>query len=617
MLSEYLKKHPIEPLLRQKGRKLFPSADDRDSWDGITAEQREEIRALNVEYAAPYPMRTATEFLAYVRNDSRLADEDPYFFRRRKLCASVLACCVFPEAPIDPVIDGIWCIAEETSWVVSAHNVNPIPGAPAPAEYPLPDPDDPYVDLFSAQTGMILSLTLHLLGSRLDAETPMLRERIVREIRRRILEPFRRREDFWWMGNIRKDLCNWTPWILSNILVCAALDPMPNHELAAIIERACEMLDRYLDIIPEDGGCDEGPGYWNMAGGSLMDFLEFLEKLTGGDSVAEGSGEHSAWTAPLLQETKIRNLLCFPRNAALGGGWFANFADSDARPMISGERLQAAGERLGDNSLIRLGARMRGSLRDQLSDLPHLTRALKLIFHPAPAENGGEAETYGDVWLPDLQMRIVRRGTFVLACKGGHNGENHNHNDVGSFILTAEGEPEIVDAGNMLYSAKTFSSRRYTLWNVRAAYHNLPLIGSFEEKEGTEYAARNAETTENGFSLDLAAAYEKAAGIRSLRRTFALDEDGLILTDDISLETGLPVTWVFMLRHQPVLSYGQADTGRIILHFPEELEAEVEEIRMTDARMAGIWHDSLWRLLLRGRPATEMRAVFSVRKKEP
>jgi len=606
MLREYMKTHPVEPLLREEGRDLFPAADDRERWEGIDPGLREEIRGLNAEYAAPYPMRTATEFLAYVRSDSRLADEDPYFFRRRKLCASVLACCAFPEAPIDPVIDGIWCIAEETSWVVSAHNINPIPGAPAPAEYPLPDPDDPYVDLFSAQTGMILSLTLHLLGSRLDAETPMLRERIVREIRRRILEPFRRREDFWWMGNIRKDLCNWTPWILSNILVCAALDPMTKGELAEIIGRACEMLDRYLDIVPEDGGCDEGPGYWNMAGGSLMDFLEVLEKLTGGES---GSG----WTAPLLRETKIRNLLCFPRNAALGGGWFANFADSDARPMISGERLQAAGERLGDDSLIHLGVRMRGSLRDQLSDLPHLTRALALIFHPIPAESIRAEETPGDVWLPDLQMRIVRRGTFVLACKGGHNGENHNHNDVGSFILTAGGEPEIIDAGNMLYSAKTFSSRRYTLWNVRAAYHNLPMIGEFEEREGTEHRARSVTASGNGLALDLAAAYEEAAGIRSLRRTFALEENGLTLTDEISLETPQPVTWVFMLRHKPATATGRADAGQITLRFPEELETAVEEIPMADTRMAGIWHESLWRLTLHGKAARERRAVFSVR----
>ena len=63
MLSEYLKTQPIEPMLRDEGRNLFPPAEDRKSWEAISPEQREEIRALNAEYAAPYPMRTATESL--------------------------------------------------------------------------------------------------------------------------------------------------------------------------------------------------------------------------------------------------------------------------------------------------------------------------------------------------------------------------------------------------------------------------------------------------------------------------------------------------------------------------------------------------------------------------
>ena len=76
MLRESMKTHPVEPLLREDGRDLFPAADDRERWEGIDPGLREEIRGLNAEYAAPYPMRTATEFLAYVRSDSRLADED-------------------------------------------------------------------------------------------------------------------------------------------------------------------------------------------------------------------------------------------------------------------------------------------------------------------------------------------------------------------------------------------------------------------------------------------------------------------------------------------------------------------------------------------------------------
>ena len=129
-------------------------------------------------------------------------------------------------------------------------------------------------------------------------------------------------DDFWWMGFRRKDLNNWTPWILSNILVCAVYDPMPRARLAALLERACGMLDRYLDTLPEDGGCDEGAGYWNMAGGALLDCLEILEKVTGGKMA-------------FRQDEKIRNIMAFPAKMEMGGGWFANFADCDARPNMT------------------------------------------------------------------------------------------------------------------------------------------------------------------------------------------------------------------------------------------------------------------------------------------
>ena len=285
MFTAFLQQHPMEEMIRNGTRKLYPAAEDRQAWDGIPEESRKEIRELAAAYREiPYPMRRATGFLAFVRDGSRQADEKPYFTRRRKLCAAVLHACAFPEeAETDAIIDGIWCICEESSWVISAHNVNPVPGAPTAAEYPLPDPKKPYIDLFSAQTGMILSLTSALLKDSLDAVTPMIRERIREEIRGRILRPFTATDDFWWMGVRRKDLNNWTPWILSNVMVCAILDPMPRENLAEILKRCCEMLDRYLDVLPEDGGCDEGAGYWNMAGGALLDCLELLEKVTGGE----------------------------------------------------------------------------------------------------------------------------------------------------------------------------------------------------------------------------------------------------------------------------------------------------------------------------------------------
>ena len=596
MLTAFLRDHPMREMLAGGTRVLFPPAEDRRAWEGIPDGYRREIRELAGKYAAvTWPARTASGFLAFVTTGSRRADEDPYFTRRRKLCAEVLCACLDPDAGMDDIVDGIWMICEESTWVISAHNVNPIPGAPAAADYPLPDIRKPYVDLFCAQTGMILSLTASLLGKRLDAVSPLIRKRIREEIRRRILRPFMATDDFWWMGFRRKDLNNWTPWILSNIMVCAVYDPMPRAKLAAVLERACGMLDRYLDTLPEDGGCDEGAGYWNMAGGALLDCLEILEKVTGGKM-------------SFRQEKKIRNIMAFPAKMEMGGGWFANFADCDARPNISGERLETAGQMLGDPALAALGARMRGTVAAQLNDTPHLTRALDLIFH-APAETAQAAEP-GDTWLPDLQVRLVRRGGWTLACKGGHNGESHNHNDVGSFILFRNGEPAVVDAGNMVYTAKTFSSERYTLWNVQAEWHNLPVVGGHAQKQGKDHAARNVKRTPDGMELDLAGAYEEAAGIRSLRRTFALGEGGLKLADEGFLREAQETEWIFLLREKPEWINGTVRAGSLEIRCPEGLEFSAEEKPVTDARMARNWPGSLWRVHLRGRKTDRFRMEF-------
>ena len=34
---------------------------------------------------------------------------------------------------------------------------------------------------------------------------------------------------------------------------------------------------------------------------------------------------------------------------------------------------------------------------------------------------------------------------FYVAAMGGHNAENHNHNDVGSFMVYADAEPLLID----------------------------------------------------------------------------------------------------------------------------------------------------------------------------
>ena len=600
MFEEIIRNHSIRGMLDACPVPLFPPAADRAAWEGLSAQKRSALRRLAESWRGEaYPPLLASQFMAFGRAGDRVRYETPYFTRRRKLCAAVLGACATGDVgDLDDVIDGIWLICEESSWVISAHNGSDHPGVPPASERLLPDVANPYVDLFAAQTAMILSLACQLLGEGLDALSPLVRRRVRLEVERRVLHPFETRDDFWWMGIVRKDLNNWTPWIVSNVMLAACAWVDDRLRLSTLLERGMAMLDRYLSVIPSDGGCDEGPGYWSMAGGALLDSLALLERVTG--------GRLSLW-----DDEKLGNILRFPMRMWLGGDWFVNYADCDARPDIPGERLCFAGEKLGDATLAAFGRRFRGDLEGHLADTPQLWRLLSDLFH---ADAGG-AEALAppaDVWLPDLQLRTVRRGNFTLVCKGGVNEGGHNHNDCGSFMVCVGGAPQVVDAGNMTYTGKTFSSARYTLWNTRSMYHSVPLIGGFEQVNGWEHKARSVERLPDGLRLDLAPAYPDAAGVRKCGRTAVCTEEGCRIEDAIRLDAPQAVTEVFLLRHKPEVRDGGVCAGAICIAPDGTMTVGIEEIPITDPRMAKNYPGSLWRVGFTAREAKEHRLGFEI-----
>ena len=596
MFREYLREHSMAALLAGGRPRLFPDMDDRDAWENIPEALKNEIAAAAAQFRkAEYPLLRASQFMAFFRDGSRTAWEAPYFARRRKLILAALDACIRGDgAHLDEVVDGIWLVCEETSWVLSAHN----DAGPAFAGAILPDAENPVIDLFAGQTAMILSLVCALLGGHLDAVSPLIRRRVRREVEARILLPFERRDDFWWMGVVRSDLNNWTPWIVSNVMLTAALWVEDRPRLAALLERGCLMLDRYLDCVPADGGCDEGAAYWGMAGGALLDALELLERLT--------DGRMAFWT-----DDKIRGIMLYPLRAWVTGRWFVNFADCDARPNMYGERLQFAGQRIQCEGLVALGARFPGGIAQMLDDTPQLWRLLNLLFHPV--EPAADAPLERDVWIESLQLRIARRGASTLVCKAGHNGDSHNHNDVGAFMLYRDGEPVILDAGNMVYTRKTFSEARYTLWNTRSMYHNVPLIGGVEQRAGLEFAARGVERLPDGMRMDIAPAYPPEAEIDTAARAFAIGEDGAVtLTDDIALRREAPVEWVFMLRRAPRVDGQGLVSGGVRIAPDTPLEIAVEEIPVEDPRMALTFPGSLWRARFIAAPSMRHRVTFTV-----
>ncbi|MBP3427020.1 MAG: heparinase II/III family protein [Clostridia bacterium] len=600
MFTEYLRTHDLSALLGAPGSyRPFPKAEDRAAWEGLAPDVRQAILAWGGEAKQGYPPVTATQFLAFVRTGDRQIFERPYFGRRKLLIGAALAECVLGDGThMDAVIDGLWTICEESTWVISAHNDARHPMSPAPGDRVLPDVEDPYIDLFAAQTSATLAFVLYFLEDRLNAVSTRIARRVRHEIERRILRPFRIHDDFWWMGMIRKDMNNWTPWILSNLLYTILLLERDGVLRCEMTARAMRMLDSYLAVMPEDGGCDEGAGYFNMAGASLLDCLEAIYEATDG-------------RVSFYHEPHIRAIFSFPLKAHIDGAYYLNFADCDARPTLDGEPLVRCGLRTGIEPLCALGAairRRRGRL-PQIADTPQMNRVLYTLFDPIPDLPQPEAPAF--MQMPDLQVFAWRRGGLYAAIKGGSNNESHNHNDVGAFILYAGGEPQVVDMGNMVYTAKTFGPERYTLLNTRSMNHNVPLIGGVEQCEGAEHIAKDVSADECGARMDIAAAYPGEAGVTSAVRSLQITENGASLKDSISLAQARDVQWVFILRDKPALAPGKVRFGRMAMRHDPQLVQAVREMPVTDARMMKSYPGSLWRLTLSAPAACAHSAEFS------
>ena len=127
----------------------------------------------------------AVRFMDFKRNGNRSEFEKLHFKRREVLASLVLAEYMEGKGRfLDQVINGIWAICEETFWGVSAHNsTSRYPKAP------LPDVNEPIIDLFAGETAGLLSWTYYLLKSRLDNITPLICERIETEIKGGFLIP--------------------------------------------------------------------------------------------------------------------------------------------------------------------------------------------------------------------------------------------------------------------------------------------------------------------------------------------------------------------------------------------------------------------------------------------
>ena len=610
MLSEWCEQHNLKDVLLTRGEyHPYPMASEREMWEDLSPELRDEMIRLGEEYLNySWPALPAIRFMDFRRDGNRSRYETLHFARRQALGLLVIAECMEGNGRfIDEIINGIWCLCEESFWGVPAHN-SQISG-----DLILPDVTDPIIDLFAAETGGLLAWTYYLLKPQLDAITPLITERIKLEVKYRILDPFLERNDFWWMGHIRK-VNNWNPWINSNCLTAFLILEDDEERRAEAGSKIMDSLDFFIEVYHPDGGCDEGTSYWGRAGASLFDCLEQLY------TVSQGKID-------FYSHSIVKEIGRFIYRSYIAKDYFINFADGGAKVNIDSDLVYRYGKRIGDSSLMAMGSSAHYHSIEKKPNILSLLRELPAIFNYEEINRGEKKPPYvRDVWMDNIQVMAAReqegssKGLY-LAAKGGHNEESHNHNDIGNFIIYLDGKPVIIDIGVETYTAKTFSSQRYEIWTMQSSYHNLPTVNGIQQAPGEEYHATDVlyhvEDSVVDLSLDISTAYPQSSGIRSWKRVYHFnrrEKASIEVIDDFRLEKetdtivlSLMTPWMPCLDGSGFVILEDQDNNKVKVEYNSfSLKAFSEYIAIDDARLKPIWGDHIYRILFKSkRPTSE------------
>ena len=531
---------------------------------------------------------SATLFAEFKTNGNRTRYEQWTFGKRRQLAALVLAEKVEGKGRFMPdIVNGIMSTLEETWWGIPAHYGTKMMRT-----------EDQNVDLFNAETAGLMAWTRHALQQQIDSFSPLLSQRIDSEIERRMLIPALN-TNYWW----KKASMNWNPWICSNWLACVKFCEHDSVRRDKALTQIASAMNAFADGYPDDGGCDEGPTYWDRAAASLYECASMMPNS-------------QSLPASFLSSLKKMAAYCYATYIA--DGYCLSFADSHGNRLVQQPNVMYPFALYVDDPVMRRFAKYiavekgfledAASLYDQSGNYPTLGRELVFLSHLDEfLEEKAEEPHPADTWLHSLQIMTARRGQMFLGMKGGHNDESHNHNDVGSFVVYDNGKPILIDPGVGEYTSKTFSKERYTIWTMQSAYHNLPQVNGFDQHEGRKYAARDVKYSKGMLSLDLRDCYPSDAGIKKWNRTVAINKKGVVtLTDDYLLEKVVsPVREMFVSAVCPVLDEqkGVISLGSCILTYPKsKCDVDIQPLSdRLDPMLRSMWSDGLWRIVIKSK----------------
>ena len=481
----------------------IPSASDRNAWRMA----RYDSSAPVIERAQEYPGKAWADITVADRLLAAGGDSAPfmrkYSARRGALLTLSLAEALEGEGRfMSTLLNLCWMLCEETAWS--------LPAPKRSGEDPVPDIEKPRLDIGAAKTGALLAATLHLHRAAINAISPQISRRIEREIVLRVIDPF--------VGG-RAAFDAMSPLCVRDCLTALLFIERDDSYRWGGVKLALQLIDAYIDRLPQDGGLPGGIRQYCNNVSYAMDALSLIDSACR-DGVS------------FFTSSQLARIAMYIVNSHINGETFISEGDNTPRPRLDPAQLYRFGELTHVDELKSLGAYLlqlgRGSYADQ-GDI--LRAAYSLLNENAILRHDARPVLPMDSFTPSAQLLCVRSragstSDFYAYMSGGANAPG-TQADAGNIALYLDGEPVLLDLGEIDSARQMSPEDREALWETQSQYHNLPVVNGCAQRMGEGFGSTDPlwdlRPERSRATFDLTHAWPEQARLLSWQRTLLLE----------------------------------------------------------------------------------------------
>lgn len=429
------------------------------------------------------------------------------------------------------------------------------------------------IDLGARKFGLVLAMGDALLQDKIS---PAHRERVAKQLHWRITESYLqsakgpRAEDGESNGWLNTK-SNWNSVCNSGTVFATIVSSKDRMERIATVGTSLNSTVYYLSGFGADGYCSEGTGYWNYGFSHYFYLAEILYDYT------DGMIDLYKFNTP----EKLENIANFPENFQIQNGLYAPFSDGVTRVKEG-----------NDNFAYVMAAKHYGARKPSYYCVDEGVMQLVLWNEKESYICGASEDTKQPkyTYFDDFGVVISRgqqtENPFSISIKAGHNSENHNHNDVGTYVIVMGDDIISGDIGAPSYTAGSFSKDNpaRTSWG-----HPVPRVNNTLQSKGRTFSGKVLSTsftdTKDEATMDLLAAYEVSA-LTTLTRSMTNDKSGkgiITVTDHFEASQAVEFGTAIMVN----VAYEIIDNKTIILtsenqRVKVEISSEMGEVKLKD-----------------------------------